>query len=79
MTEDTFPSHIRAEAPSWTPLPGLWLLPVHSTPSAKNYRRGRSYCNSLVTICCVLLAWARALMPVWVRISYFDMSEVAEA
>jgi hypothetical protein len=48
-------------------------------PVGEELPRGRSYCNSLVTICCVLLAWARALMPVWVRISYFDMSEVAEA
>jgi hypothetical protein len=35
------------------------------------------YCNSLVTACCVLLACARALMPVWVRIWYFDNSDVA--
>ena len=35
------------------------------------------YCNSLVTACCVLLACARALMPVWVRIWYFDSSDVA--
>ncbi len=37
------------------------------------------YWSSLVTICCVLLAWARAEMPVWVRISYFDMFEVVAA
>jgi len=35
------------------------------------------YCNSLVTACCVLLACARALMPVWVRIWYFDSIDVA--
>ena len=35
------------------------------------------YCSSLVTSCCTLLAWARAEMPVWLRISYLDMLEVA--
>ena len=40
-------------------------------------RRDDYYCNSLVTACCVLLAWARALMPVWVRIWYFDSIDVA--
>ena len=43
-------------------------------------RAGRSdddYCNSLVTACCVLLACASALMPVCVRIWYFDSSDVA--
>jgi hypothetical protein len=37
------------------------------------------YCNSLSTSCCTLLAWANAAMPVWLRISNFDMFEVAEA
>jgi len=37
------------------------------------------YCNSLVTSCCTLLACASAAMPVWLRISYFDMFDVAEA
>ena len=37
------------------------------------------YCNSLVTSCCMLLACAKAEMPVCERISYFDMLEVAEA
>ena len=37
------------------------------------------YCKSLVTSCSTLLAWASAAMPVWLRISYFDMFEVAEA
>jgi hypothetical protein len=41
------------------------------------YRRDDDYCNSLVTACWVLLACARALMPVWVRIWYFDSSDVA--
>jgi hypothetical protein len=36
-----------------------------------------NYCNSLVTACCVLLACARALMPVWVRIWNFDSCDVA--
>ena len=37
--------------------------------------RGAGYCSSLVTSCCTLLACARAEMPVWLRISYFDMLE----
>src|SRR5580658_2578227 len=37
------------------------------------------YCKSLVTSCCTLLACANAAMPVWLRISYFDMFEVADA
>jgi len=37
------------------------------------------YCSSLVTSCCTLLAWAKAAMPVWLRISYFDMFELAAA
>jgi hypothetical protein len=37
------------------------------------------YCNSLVTSCSTLLACARAAMPVWLKISYFDIFDVAEA
>ena len=37
------------------------------------------YCKSLVISCCTLLACAKAEMPVWLRISYFDMLEVADA
>ncbi len=37
------------------------------------------YCNSLVTSCCTVLACASAAMPVWLRISYFDIFDVAEA
>jgi hypothetical protein len=37
------------------------------------------YCNSLVTSCWMLLAWARAEMPVCDRISYFDRAVVAAA
>jgi len=37
------------------------------------------YWSSLVTSCCMLLACARAEMPVWLRISYFDMLEAADA
>lgn len=37
------------------------------------------YWSSLVTSRCMLLAWARAEMPVWLRISYFDMLEAADA
>lgn len=37
------------------------------------------YCSSFKTSCCTLLAWARAEMPVWLRISYFDMFEAADA
>jgi hypothetical protein len=38
-----------------------------------------AYCNSLVTSCCTLLACASAAIPVWLRISYFDMLVVAAA
>lgn len=37
------------------------------------------YCKSLVTSCCTLLACASAEMPVWLRISYFDIFDVADA
>jgi len=37
------------------------------------------YCKSLVTSCCTLLACANAAMPVWLKISYFDMLDVAAA
>lgn len=37
------------------------------------------YCSSLVTSCCRLLAWARAEMPVWLRISYLDRFDDAVA
>jgi len=37
------------------------------------------YCKSLVTSCCTLLACANAAMPVWLRISYLDIFDVAEA
>jgi hypothetical protein len=40
---------------------------------------GCPYWSSLVTSCSTLLAWASAAMPVWLRISYFDMFEVAAA
>jgi hypothetical protein len=39
----------------------------------------RGYCNSFSTSCCTLLACARAEMPVWLRIWYFDMFEAAVA
>ena len=67
------------------PLDALPMLCIgcstgNSTPAMKNCRRGRVfYCSSLVTSCSMLLAWAKAEMPVWLRISYFDMLEVAEA
>ena len=61
-------------APS--PASSLSLTGDRSSPVLKTVRY---CCSSLVTICCVLLAWARALMPVWVRISYFDIFEVAAA
>ena len=40
---------------------------------------GSRYWSSLVTSCSTLLAWASAAMPVWLRISYFDIFEVAAA
>lgn len=54
--------------------------PVVSAPATKNLSPGLpAYWSSLVTSCCTLLAWANAEMPVWLRISYFDMAEVADA
>ena len=50
--------------------PRLFKPPVAGDPG---------YCSSLVTSCCTLLACARAEMPVWLRISYFDMLEDADA
>jgi hypothetical protein len=44
---------------------------------AATTRADAYYCNSLVTACCVLLACASALMPVWVRIWNFDSCDVA--
>ena len=38
-----------------------------------------NYCSSLVTSCCRLLAWASAEMPVWLRISYLERFDVADA
>ena len=38
-------------------------VPIASAPVAATL-----YCNNFVTACCVLLACASALMPVWVRI-----------
>jgi len=66
--------------------------PGYSTPATKDRSPGTrlfhpsdqrsvagdpGYCNSLRTSCCEELAWANAEMPVWLRISYFDMSELA--
>ena len=48
-------------------------------PKLPVFRYSENYCSSLVTSCSVLFAWARALMPVWLRISYFERFEVAEA
>jgi hypothetical protein len=54
-----------------------------ASASAQPHRYARAeettsdYCNSLVTACCVLLACARALIPVWVRIWNFDSIDVA--
>src|ERR1700748_2732923 len=48
---------------------------LESSPTAA--LQGHDYCSNLVTSCSVLLAWARALMPVWLRISYFERLEVA--
>ena len=50
---------------------------VAADNALRTQRSDDGYCNSFVTACCVLLAWARALIPVWVRIWYFDSSDVA--
>jgi len=53
----------------------------YSTSASKDGSPGTpsDYWSSLVTSCCTLLACARAEMPVWLRISYLDMLEVADA
>ncbi len=63
------------------PSPVCAGLPALVSPVARFDMPGRSrvYCNSFVTSCCMLLAWARAEMPVCDRISYLDMLEVADA
>jgi hypothetical protein len=58
---------------------GNYESPVRSYPAANFCRRVSLYCSSLVTSCCMLLAWASAEIPVWLRISYLDMFEVAAA
>src|ERR1035437_6811036 len=60
-----FFSLTQRRAPTRAPFFGDWLAPV--------------YCSSLVTSCWMLLAWARAEMPVWLRISYLDMLDAADA
>src|SRR5208282_3778764 len=65
-----------------TPAPGITrrrkLKWGYSTPATQNRSPGTPvYCNSLSTSCCCELACARAAMPVWLRISYFDMLELA--
>ena len=64
------PCHAKKGA-HWTPSPAL--------PHVAPFQFPECYCNSFVTSCCMLLACANAEMPVWLRISYFDMFEVAEA
>jgi len=62
----------RGDGGGWRSLRPARNHAVTCWPKEMNY-----YCNSLVTACCVLLACARALMPVWVRIWYFDSIDVA--
>ena len=52
--------------------------PVRQASGAEGSAKA-NYWSSLVTSCCMELAWARAEMPVWLRIWYLDMLEVAEA
>jgi hypothetical protein len=61
----------------WMEIASVDTQPCGYAPTAATTSADAYYCNSLVTACCVLLAWARALMPVWVRIWYFDSSDVA--
>jgi hypothetical protein len=63
-----------------TPLLGYRHFCEVRDPGAANLLpRTMDYCNSFKTSCCWLLACAKAEMPVWLRISYLDMFEVAEA
>ena len=57
---------------------GAWFK-IAPVASFDQPGRQEDYCSSLVTSCCMLLACARAEIPVCDRISYFDMFEVAEA
>jgi hypothetical protein len=70
------------EGRHWTPLLGYrhFCEVDYSTPAPEVPVAGDPvYCSSLVTSCCTLLACAKAEMPVWLRISYFDMLEDADA
>ena len=40
-------------------------------------RHSMHYCNSFRISCCTLLAWAKALMPVWLNTWNFARSLVA--
>jgi len=55
------------------------VAPVYAGPAPMPPPEALVYCNSLRTSCCEELAWASAEMPVWLRISYFDMFELAAA
>jgi len=68
----------RAEAPAAT-LPWVCFKLLQHNLCANVCSNLRAYCNSLVTSCCTVLACASAAMPVWLRISYFDMFDVADA
>ena len=60
--------------------PGMGRCSCLTTPAHPRFRteeEARNYWSNLVTACCVLLACASALMPVWVRIWNFAISDVA--
>jgi hypothetical protein len=50
---------------------------MRASPSAGAGIAVAVYCSSLVINCCAWLACDRAAMPVWLRIWYFDISDVA--
>jgi len=52
---------------------------ARAVPRRRPVAGDASYCSSLMTSCCTLLAWASAEMPVWLRISYLDMADEADA
>ena len=63
-----------------TPFSGKRFYPGSLHPSDEILPLGTpDYCNSFITSCCTVFACASAAMPVWLRISYLDILEVADA
>lgn len=68
------------------PTPGVSKLEETKAPrkqmeaaeeTSSGSRHSMHYCNSFRISCCTLLAWAKALMPVWLSTWNFARSLVA--